>query len=219
MHALDTACARCYTRGVLFHARHEGGSMLVRIRYNAPAVLTFALLAVAIQFLGETVTKTYFVAPASIDVTNPLDYVRMVSHVLGHASWSHLAGNLMLLLLIGPMLEEKYGSGVLTVLALVTAGITGALNAALFSTGLLGASGIVFMCIMLSSFTNVRGGDIPLTFIAITALYCTREVLAALGDDSTSQFAHLLGGALGGTFGFVLLGRRAPVQPTKMPVA
>lgn len=41
---------------------------------------------------------------------SPLFYVRLFGHVLGHASWDHFTGNILLILVIGPMIEEKYGS-------------------------------------------------------------------------------------------------------------
>jgi membrane associated rhomboid family serine protease len=76
-------------------------------------------------------------------------------------------GNFSFILLIGPIVEEKYQSGPMLLMILITALITGVLNIVFFSTGLMGASGIVFMLILLSSFTNFRAGEIPLTFILI----------------------------------------------------
>jgi membrane associated rhomboid family serine protease len=66
----------------------------------------------------------------------------------------------------------------------------------------MGASGIVFMFIILSSLTNFRSGDIPLTFILVILLFLTREILEAFGNDNISQFAHVLGGITGSVFGF-----------------
>ena len=40
----------------------------------------------------------------------PMTYVRLFTHVLGHVDWEHFIGNMMYILLLGPMLEEKYGS-------------------------------------------------------------------------------------------------------------
>ena len=79
------------------------------------------------------------------------------------------------------------------------------LNNLLFNTGLLGASGVVFMLILLSSFTNVKSGNIPLTFILIIFLFMGKEVYTAFSQDNISQFAHILGGICGGVFGFKLI--------------
>ena len=41
-------------------------------------------------------------------LTNPLTYLRMFTHVLGHADLAHYMGNFTIILLVGPMLDEKY---------------------------------------------------------------------------------------------------------------
>jgi membrane associated rhomboid family serine protease len=126
---------------------------------------------------------------------------------MGHVDWAHLMTNFAFILLLGPILEEKYGSSGLFFMMLLTALATGILNVLLMSTGLLGASGIVFMMILLVSFTNIRSGDIPLTFILVVALYLTREIIASVREDSISQFAHIVGGVCGSLFGFIRPGR------------
>jgi len=86
---------------------------------------------------------------------------------------------------------------------IVTGFVTGVLNACFFPHPLLGASGIVFMMILLASFTNHGRDDIPLTFILIVILYLGREILNAFRGDDISQFAHLAGGLCGSLFGFL----------------
>ena len=178
----------------------------MRVRYNSPVILTYALLCTVVMILSdltlETITGKYFVVYPQMDFSNPLSYWRLISHIAGHQNWAHLMGNFSFILLIGPILEEKYGSKKLLTMILFTAIITGVLNVLFFTTGLMGASGIVFMFIILSSFTNFKSGDIPLTFILIIALFLTKEFFAALHNDKISQFAHILGGISGSVFGF-----------------
>jgi rhomboid protease GluP len=154
---------------------------------------------------GGTVIPRYFVTYPGFRGPggSVLSALRLLSYVLGHQSWIHLMSNFSFILLIGPVLEEKYRSGPLFVMMLVTALATGVLNALFFRTGLMGASGIVFMLILLSSFSNIRSGDIPLTFILILVLFLAREIVASFGQDNISQFAHVIGGICGSLFGFV----------------
>jgi rhomboid protease GluP len=180
----------------------------IRIRYNAPVILTYALLC-AVVLLIDTITggafvRAFFVLPPSLAGSGILGWMRMVTYVIGHANWTHLISNFSFILLIGPVLEEKYGSLPLLLMMLVTALATAVLNLLLVHTGLYGASGIVFMLILLSSFTNIRQGEIPITFILIIALYVVREFLNALTPDTVSQLAHIAGGIVGGLFGFLL---------------
>ncbi len=187
-----------------------------RISYNAPVVLTFAALAVGVFILGEAVSKElvgkWFVAKPWLHGTG--DYVGMVSHVLGHANWNHLLSNFMLILLLGPLLEERFGSSKLLGMIVVTALATGLINLAISDTGLLGASGIVFMMILLASTANIRQGEIPLTFVAVAAIYLGGELVRAFEDDQISQLAHLIGGVAGAVFGFLAAkGKAAPALP------
>ena len=62
---------------------------------------------------------------------------------------------------------------------------------------LIGASGIVFMMIILSAFTNVKKGEIPLSLLLVAAIYLGREIVSAFTPDSVSQFGHIMGGLFG----------------------
>lgn len=180
----------------------------LRISYNAPVVLTFALAAVAAFIFTSVVgaAKPWFESWPELGGIR--SYVGLFSHILGHANWQHLIGNFMLILLLGPILEERHGSVSLLIMILITALITGLANLAFGGGMLLGASGIVFMMILLASMANVRGGEIPLTFIAVALIYMGGEIVRSFRDDQISQMAHLVGGFAGAAFGFLTAGKR-----------
>ena len=171
----------------------------VRISYNSPVVLTFALLAVVVQLVAPG--SRWFAAAPEFQGTE--SYVGLVSHILGHGGWDHLIGNFMLILLLGPILEERYGSVPLMAMILITALVTGIVNVSFFDTYLVGASGIAFMMILLASTANIRQGEIPLTFIAVAVVYLGGEIVKAFEDDRVSQMAHVVGGVVGAAFGFL----------------
>ncbi|MEL6132320.1 MAG: rhomboid family intramembrane serine protease [Bacteroidota bacterium] len=160
----------------------------------------------------------YFTVYSEIKLADPVWYFRLFSHVLGHGNWEHFFGNFALILLVGPILEEKYGSRDVLLMIVLTALTTGLLHVLFFANaGLLGASGIAFMMILLASFTNAKGG-IPLTFILVVILYLGREIMAIFAEDNISQFAHIIGGVLGGAFGFLLEGNnRRKAQKKQTP--
>jgi len=188
----------------------------MRIRYNAPVILTFTLLSTAVLIINQVAggfTEAFFVSFPTFN-GSILDFVRLFTHVAGHRNWLHLMSNFSFILLIGPVLEEKYRSGPLLVMLLVTALATGILNIIFFSTGLMGASGIVFMLILLSSFTNIRSGEIPLTFILIVVLFLAKEFINAFAEDNISQFAHIIGGICGSLFGFIFTRTKRPAVPS-----
>ena len=116
-------------------------------------------------------------------------------------------GNMMLLLVVGPPLEEKYGSKRLLGCIVLTALVSGLVQFFLFpGTALLGASGIVFMLIVLSSLAGMRNGAIPLTLILVVVLYLGGEVVDAVSvNDNVSQLTHIIGGLCGAGFGFAMV--------------
>lgn len=183
----------------------------MKVTYNSPVTLTFSLICTVLLVLDSQgfsgLRDQFFVVRPSMDLSNPLDYFRLMSHIFGHANWGHFVSNFTFILLLGPILEEKYGSTHLMEMIFITAVTTGILNVLFFSTGLLGASGIVFMFIILSSFTNFKSGDIPLTFVLVILIYLSKEVINSWEADQVSQFAHIIGGVTGSAFGFLIKGK------------
>ena len=120
-----------------------------------------------------------------------------MTYFFGHSGWSHYASNMLLMLLVGPVVEEKYGSGNLIFMIMVTGIASGIINCIFFDAGIIGASGIVFMMIILSAFTNMKKGEIPLSLILVAAIYLGREIVNAFTPDTVSQFGHIMGGIFG----------------------
>jgi membrane associated rhomboid family serine protease len=180
----------------------------MRIKYNAPTVLTFTFISAAVLLLSLTIapplTRYWFTVPGrgNFSPSSFRNWVNLFTHVLGHADVNHLLSNFAFILLIGPILESTYGSLPLLLMMAITALVTGALNVLFFPSFLLGASGIVFMMILLSSFTNFNKGEIPLTFILVLVLYLGRELFNSFRSDNISEFAHIVGGFCGSLFGF-----------------
>ncbi|MBQ2062471.1 MAG: rhomboid family intramembrane serine protease [Oscillospiraceae bacterium] len=177
------------------------------IRFNAPVVLGFALLSLAVLLLDSVIggdfTQRFFCVYRS-SLSDPLTYVRLFGHVLGHTGYTHYMGNMLLFLLVGPAVESRYGSRATLLFILITAVVTGVVQFVFFpDSALLGASGIVFMMIVLSSFTDMKKDGIPITMILVVVLYLGREIIDGLFvKDSVSQIAHIVGGVCGLVFGF-----------------
>ena len=113
-------------------------------------------------------------------------------------------GNATYILLLGPMLEEKYGSSALVKVILITAVVTALVSYIFFpSVALCGASGVVFAFILLTSFTGFRAGEIPLTFLLIAVIFIGQQVYEGIFvKDSVSQLSHIVGGIVGALIGY-----------------
>jgi membrane associated rhomboid family serine protease len=179
--------------------------MALRIKFNSPVILGFAFLCTVIYIINSITAGAllpYFSVSHSINFSNPLSIATLFTHVLGHGSLEHLLGNMTFILLLGPIIEEKYGDFNTLAMIVVTALVTGLVNILLFNTGLLGASGVVFMLILLVSFTNVQSGQIPVTFILVAILFIGKELFSGIQANNISETAHIIGGVCGSIFGF-----------------
>ena len=184
--------------------------------YNAPVTLTFSLLCIAVILLKQKLQNlpVIFTAPGcqasdfAFNWKDPVHYARLILHVFGHTDWNQLTGNLAFILLLGPSLEDKFGSGLLALMMAITAFVTGIINACFIPSVLMGASGIVFMMILLSSVTTTDKTKIPLTFILVCLIYIGKEFLIheSAGTAAVITVAHIAGGICGSILGFLGVG-------------
>ena len=181
----------------------------LKITFNAPVVLSLAVISFVATLLnyvtggasGRVLFMTYH-SPLS----SPMTWIRAFTHIFGHADWTHLIGNMSYLLLLGPMLEEKYSSQTLAGVIAVTAVVTSVVNYIFFpGIALCGASGVVFAFILLSSFTEFREGEIPVTFILVAVFFVGQQIYDGITvQDNISNMAHIVGGIIGVLLGYGL---------------
>lgn len=181
----------------------------LKFTFNSPVVLGFALACLVVFILDRITAGKSNYALFSVyrsSLLNPLTYFRLFGHVLGHSSWSHLINNMMLFLVIGPILEEKYGSINILYVILITALVTGLIHITLFPhVKLMGASGVVFAFILLSSITGIREGEIPITFVLVAFIYLSQQVFDGLFiRNNVSNLTHIAGAMVGSCLGYLM---------------
>ena len=181
----------------------------LKISINSPVVLGFSaicLIALVLSIVTKGMTNKLLFMTYHSSLTNPLTYLRFFTHVFGHSGVEHFMGNITYILLLGPLLEEKYGSKLLIQSIVITTFITGIVNYILFpNIALCGASGVVFTFILLSSFTGFKDREIPLTFILVAAIFLGQQVYEGIMlKDNISNLSHVLGGVVGSAMGYLL---------------
>ena len=191
----------------------NGKEKRFKISFNSPVILGFTLICLAALILntitGGLANRMIFSVYRS-SMLNPLTYIRFIGHIFGHSGWQHFIGNIMLILVIGPLLEEKYGFRNILAVILSTALITGIIHFMFFPhTMLLGASGVVFALILLSSFVSIKEGEIPMTFILVTVIYIGQQIFEGIFvNDNISNLTHMIGGITGAGMGYALNKRK-----------
>lgn len=182
----------------------------IKFDYNSKVIITYLFISIIAWFLN-TITKgktnKLFFENYRSSPLNPLTYIRLFTHSIGHRDWDHLVGNFLYILLVGPMIEEKYGSINLIIMLMITSLAIALFNIIFDNYSLLGASGNVYMLIVLSSFTNIKEGKIPLTVILICIFFVIGEIKQSLLDKKTNAYhdGHLIGAVCGLIFGLFFL--------------
>ena len=178
------------------------------ISYNSKVILSFffiCLIAFIINIITKGKSNKLLFSNYRSSPLNPLTYIRLFTHIIGHSNWQHLKRNFLYILLVGPLVEEKYGSINLLIMILLTAFITGLINIIIGKYKILGSSDIVYMLIILSSIVNINKGTIPLTLILIIIFYIIDEILQINKSDNVSHLSHLIGAICGCIYGFYIL--------------
>lgn len=181
----------------------------LKFTFNSPVILTFVIacfLAMVLDVLTGGASTYKFFSVYRSSLLDPFTYFRFFGHSLGHMDWSHLFGNMMFILILGPLLEEKYGSKNLLIVMLTTSFVIGIINF-IFQPHirLLGASGVVFAFIMLSSITSMRDGEIPITFVLVAVFYIAEQIYeGVVSQRNASYLAHFLGGLVGSVLGYMM---------------
>ncbi len=180
-----------------------------RVSFNSPVILGFTILcfvSLALNYITHGMTNNMLFSVYRSSLLSPLTYIRFFGHIAGHAGWEHFIGNIMLILVVGPLLEEKYGSSNILFVILSTALFTGIVNYVFFPRiQLLGASGVVFALILLSSFTSLTEGEIPLTFILVAVIYVGEQVYQGIFvQDNVSNLTHIIGAFVGSGLGYIM---------------
>ena len=172
--------------------------------YNAPVTLTFFLISFGVLILSFITRKKidYLFSSERASLLNPFTYIRLFTNILGHRDFVHFSNNFLKILLLGPMIEEKYGSMNLLIIILITAFITAVINFIIGKYRIMGASNIVFMLIALSAFVNMSD-RIPLTLVFIILFYFIDEVRQLFHKDGVAHYGHLTGAVCGVAFGFI----------------
>jgi rhomboid protease GluP len=178
------------------------GAALPRIEFNAPITVCYALAALAATLLP---VQANFAVHGPVRPFDGAFLMALLTWTFAHGDLTHYLSNVAVILLVGPLIEDRYGS--LRMLGILAAAsvIVGLAQCVIDPGGaLIGASGTVFCLIMMTATLAGRTGAIPVTVLLVAALYLGREIIGMLSVDGVSQTAHIVGGLLGVLFGLMM---------------
>ena len=198
----------------------------LKVSYDAPVTLTFVFVCAIIFLLNMFLAKSgkslglekVFASPTGqagvlpFIPGAPVSYVRLLFYIFGADFAGILAGlssgaasifftSLILILLLGPAMEERYGSVIIGIMMFVSALFSGVLNACFCETSLVGAAPVVFMMIFLNAFMAFSKKKIEVSF---TAVMVAVVILMQLnGAGAVKIIICIAGGLCGSLFAFL----------------
>ncbi len=177
-------------------------------QYNAVVTLSTFFISLFVLVLhyttkGKSTSRWFSTQRASL--LKPRTYIRLFTHALGHSDWGHFSRNFSTILLLGPLIEEKYGSINLLIMFLITAFLAGVVNFIIGKSNMKGASCLTYMLIVLSAFANFDGTKIPLTLVLIILFYIVNEIIDFRKKDNIAHYSHLIGALCGVVFGIICI--------------
>lgn len=193
---------RCILSVLAYICKKQAG---MKITFNSPFILTFSLLATFVLIISLSIGGNLAILTlnGNFNFREWQSYVGLLLYPLSHGSVTHLVSNFGIILLIGPILEKQYGWQKLLSMSIIASVVIGIAHIILSDLGLIGASGLVFLYIVLASLTNANNKEIPLTFLLVVGLFLGQEIINSFSADQVSQLAHIGGGVMAIIFRYV----------------
>jgi len=199
----------------MFFNRVEAFIRSQRIVLRSPCSVLFFLLSALITLSDDagkrSLSATNFVDPFVVSW-----WVRLLCHPLVHANMQHLFNNMTLFMVLGPSFESRLGARRFCYVVFGCAVAEGVVNALISDYYLIGASGVVFMFILMfplhTHATDITQREIPVAFLLVALLYIGQEIIHIRRNDGISHTCHIVGGLCGALLG---LASRRPRRTSK----
>ena len=200
--------------------------------FDSPVVLVFSVVS-AVIFISDLILKLnlsekIFECPGAksvpaFDFKSALSYVKLVIYPFGGENSTSFFLNIGFILLLGPVLEERYGSIMLALMIFITSLVGGVLTACVSMFGISGCGGIVFMMIILSVLSVFIKKQLPVSWIFIFTLYLAFSLFSGkkisgfmpFMQNNVPVFIQLASGICGSLFGFFVCPKKRSSQIQK----
>lgn len=204
----------------------------LKVVFDSPVVLVFSFVSAAI-FAADLIFKLNISEKVfechgaksvpAFDFKSAMDYARLVIYPFCSVNATSFFFNIAFVLLLGPVLEERYGSLMLALMIFITSLVGGVITACVSTFGISGCGGIVFMMIILSVLSVFIKKQLPVSWIFIFILYLAFSL--AVGKKNSSfvsfmnenipVFIQLASGICGSLFGFFVCPKKRSSQVQK----
>ncbi len=201
----------------------------ISVGFTAPITTIFSLLCIAVFLIQASAPQhitnlLFFVggnssSPTPFDRTSIFDYLTIFTHLFGSKNAYTLLINTAYILLLSPRIEQAYGKGLLSLMFIITAFITGVLSTLFVSTHVMGAQGIVFLLLLLNILADAKTKTIPITIIFSSLLYVSFITFDSTTIGVAEKITPFIGSLCASIFGFIDFHEQTKPISRKKPTA
>lgn len=198
-----------------------------KLTFNFPVTVTFVIVATVLFLFDIFVFKGKIYssiltcqgskqAAIAFDFKSATDWTSLLLFVFGNSKWELFFTNQIIILLLGQILEERYGSVMLALMMFISILVSGVLTACISTVPLSGAGCVIFMMAVLVSLTELTKKRIPLSCVLVFVLFLSFEIYKNINGVSGSNILQktcgviieMIGGICGSIFGFLVLPKK-----------
>ena len=197
----------------------------IKFDYDAPVTLTFTLLSlllflIDLIFLENKLDSSFFMTSTvsgdfQFSFASFNSYLRLFLYVFGRGNTIFFFSRLVIITLLGPRMEERFGSGVIGIMILVSTLFTGVLSACSCKLPFNGADPIVFMLILLDMLFHISKKTVSLSSALATALFIACLFVSPNQNGMIGVLVVLAGGLCGSLFAFMASPKTRAKRPVK----
>ena len=184
----------------------------LKFSYDAPVTLTFVIVCAVLFLLNNLVIKNgalsnVLASPTSqtgslpFIVKQPLSYLRLLLYIFGAENVNSFMTNLLIILVLSPAMEERYGSVIIGIMIFVSALFAGVLNACFCDVSLAGPVPVICMMIFLTAFMSFSKKTVPITFLCVIIAFGILSITSGMGV--VRFIICIAGGLCGSLFAFL----------------
>ncbi len=123
--------------------------------------------------------------------------------------------NIAILLLLGPRVEERYGSVLLILMFAISSFVAGILSAIFLPLSIYGLDGIAILLVLLTLFECANLKEISFNYIILLTLLLANSIVLSVQQNYYGILVHYLGSLCAGSFGFLDYSERKKKKPRK----
>lgn len=162
---------------------------------------TFTISLIVISFVVTLIQEFFIPNFASNFATHNRFDMGIVLHIFGHSGWDHFLGNVIYIAMLGPSVEDKFGTIPLAIITILSALIIGTISV-ISNTPCYGLSSVAYMWVILNTFQSDESEGLPITSIILLFVFVLPEAIAIFTKtDNIAHQNHVLGAICGLGFG------------------